>query len=577
MTKKILVASLGFLINFTSFGLEKKDEGKSLESKIHVDKNKNVYLNYKAPLYLRLSTSPNDSSPTVLWFNEGSKDRSKPPLSMNFKNPGMHKIAHFHLGKTVDPSTTFRLYLDSKGPKLNFKYNKVPRYFNGKDLYMGEPVELTLMPKDGLSGVKKTFISINERAFQEYNGPFTFNKEKKYDLVAYSIDNVGNRSHDKNINFIVDLTPPETSYMVDGLRVKNVFSKNVTIGLQSQDASSKVKKLYFNFDSPEYEARGVYKSSRLSMKKLPDGPYTLSYYAVDNVENKEETKEVEFYLDRTPPEFDAEIVGDQHVRGDKIFVSQRSKVNINAKDDQVAVKKIIWKYKKGRFKTFGGSFSLPKVLGKHEVVYKAVDELNNWTRTKRISLILDLLPPFVEQKFEGPYIPVFEKIFISKRTRINFEARDIGSGVQEIRYKINDSNEKVFKSPFKLTNEGVYNFTFFSIDNVNNPQTPNMSKVVVDNTPPEIYHHFSNTGLGKKETEDKKLTVYFPGSRLFLAASDKKSGTRTILYKMGGVQKKYKGPLELWKKGQYTIKVFAKDRVGNLSSKEFSFIIGNKI
>ena len=46
---------------------------------------------------------------------------------------------------------------------------------------------------------------------------------------------------------------------------------------------------------------------------------------------------------------------------------------------------------------------------------------------------------------------------------------------------------------------------------------------------------------------------------------------------MGGVQKKYKGPLELWKKGQYTIKVFAKDRVGNLSSKEFSFIIGNKI
>ncbi len=577
MGKKSLLVSLSFLVSLSIFGLEKIDDGKSLETKIHVDKNKNVYLNYKAPLYLKLSTSPDDDSPTVLWFNEGSKDRSKPPVPMNFKNPGMHKIAHFHLGKTVDPSTTFRLYLDSKGPKLNYKYNKVPRYFNGKDLYMGEPVELTLMSKDGLSGVKKTFISINDRPFQPYNGPFTFNKEKKYDLVAYSMDNVGNRSHDKNINFIVDLTPPETSYMIKGLRIKNVFSKNVTIGLQSQDASSKVKKLYFDFSSPDYERSGVYRSSRLSMKKLPDGPYTLSYYAIDNVENKEETKKVEFYLDRTPPAFDADIIGDQHVRGERIYVSQRSKVNITARDEQVAVKKIIWKYKNGKYRNFGGSFSLPKVLGKHEITYKAVDELNNWSGSKKIKLILDLLPPFVEQKFEGPYIPVFEKVFISKSTKINFDARDIGSGVQEIRYKINDSNERVFKSSFNLTNEGVYNFTYFSIDNVNNSQTPNSSKVVVDNTPPEIFHHFSNTGLGKRASEDKNLTVYFPGSRLFLAASDKKSGTRTISYKLGGVLKKYKGPLELWKKGQYTIKIFAKDRVGNLSTKEFSFIIGNKI
>ena len=60
-----------------------------------------------------------------------------------------------------------------------------------------------------------------------------------------------------------------------------------------------------------------------------------SYYAVDNVENKEETKKVDFYLDRKPPSFEASIIGDQHVKGEKIFVSQRSKVNLTANDEQV--------------------------------------------------------------------------------------------------------------------------------------------------------------------------------------------------------------------------------------------------
>ena len=149
--------------------------------------------------------------------------------------------------------------------------------------------------------------------------------------------------------------------------------------------------------------------------------------------------------------------------------------------------------------------------------------------------------------------------------------------MKEIRYKINDDTEKVYDSSFKLEKEGVYNFTYHSIDNVNNKQTMNKSKIVVDNTPPEIFHHFSNTGLGKVKKGDNDLTVYFPGSRLFLAASDKKSGTKSISYKLRGSLKAYKGPLELWRKGLYEVDVISKDRVGNSSMKSFSFIIGNKI
>ena len=111
--------------------------------------------------------------------------------------------------------------------------------------------------------------------------------------------------------------------MIQGLRVKNVFSKNVTIGLKSLDTSSKVKKLFFNFNSPNFKGSGFYKTSKLSMKKLPDGAYTLSYYAIDNVNNREETKKIDFYLDRNPPSFDANIIGDQHLKGKKNSMSVR--------------------------------------------------------------------------------------------------------------------------------------------------------------------------------------------------------------------------------------------------------------
>ena len=192
---------------------------------------------------------------------------------------------------------------------------------------MGEPVTLTLKVRDKLSGVKKTFISINESPYQEYLKPLSFDKEKSYDLTTYSIDNVGNRSHDKNINFIVDLTAPETSYFIQGLRVKDTFSKNVTIGLKSTDEVSKVKSVFYEIKSENYNRKGFYRSNHLSFKKLPDGAYKIFYYGLDHVLNKEEPKKIEFYLDKTPPSFDASIEGDQF-QSKKLYVSHLSLIHI---------------------------------------------------------------------------------------------------------------------------------------------------------------------------------------------------------------------------------------------------------
>ena len=558
------------------YAVEKNDESSILQNKIYVDKNKNVYVNQKAPLYFRLSTTPNGGGESVILYNVGSKDRKNDPKPMRFKGAGVHNLSHFHSNKKGDPTQNFRLVIDSKGPSMTYNYKGAPQYHDGKSLYMGEPVTLSLKARDFLSGVNKTFISVNDKKFESYTKPLLFNKEQNYDLITYSMDNVGNRSHDTNINFILDLTPPQSAYLTQGLRIKNVFSRNVKIALKSKDIGSKVKTIFFGFSSKKFNKKGLYGSEPLSLEKMPDGPYKFFYYGLDNVKNKEDRKAMEFYLDKTPPTFSAKVIGDQF-KNKVLYVSQRSKINLTAKDAQVPVKKIIWKFKYGVYKKYEKDFLLPKVLGAHEITYTAIDQLNNWGQSKKLNVILDLLPPVITQTFSGPHISVFEKIFISKKTKVIFNAKDNGSGVKSILYKINNGEHETYTSPLSLKEEGVYQFTFHSIDNVNNEQTPNNSKIVVDNTPPEIFHHFSNTGLGKMKKGNKELVVYFPGSRLFLAASDKKSGTSSISYKINGVLKAHKGPLQLWNKGNYTVEIFAKDRVGNYSKKSISFIIGNKI
>ena len=110
-------------------------------------------------------------------------------------------------------------------------------------------------------------------------------------------------------------------------------------------------------------------------------------------------------------------------------------------------------------------------------------------------------------------------------------------------------------------------------DKVENEMIPNKSIIVVDATPPKIFYHFSNTGIGKKNIDDKEVTVLIPGSRLYLGSSDSLSGTKSIYYKLYGKAKRYNLPLQFWDVGKYDLEIVSYDHVGNVSRNYISFII----
>ena len=116
---------------------------------------------------------------------------------------------------------------------------------------------------------------------------------------------------------------------------------------------------------------------------------------------------------------------------------------------------------------------------------------------------------------------------------------------------VNDGDTTTYEESFSLLSEGYKRIEFFSIDNVNNIESPKSGSAYVDNSPPEI---FINFGLEQIGTESG-LAVYPNYVRMFWGATDDKTGTKEILYSINGSDyKAYSSPktIDLSERGAFS-------------------------
>ncbi len=545
------------------------------EKTIHIDKYKRIYLKGGANFFLRISNSSDDDANSIPLFNlDGKKE------SIKLLNQGAHLIGHQHKRKgKLNRKNNFKVILDKTPPQVSWIFTKSPKFRGVGGTFFGEPFKINLKARDALSGVRGIHFKINDSEEQKFVKPIIVKDENYYELKFYSVDNVSNKSKYQKISFKLDLTPPSSSYKIRGLRKENILSKKALFSFQGKDVLSGLKNIIYVFQNNTglFRKRGLFRGKNISISSFPGGDYTLRFYGIDNVENREKEKKIEFHLDKKPPKFKASIIGDQFKFNGKIFVSGRSKVNIKSSDNKVDVKKVIWKFKKSKAIIFKEPFSLPPNRGVQDIFYNATDSLGNWGKMKKLSVILDLLPPVMEFKVIGKKISIFEKSFISPKSQIVLKAFDSGSGIREIIYRADRGNEKGpekgYKRPFHLKEEGTYNLHYFARDRVGNTMIKQKSTFVVDSSPPEINYHFSNTKIGEREVKGRMFPVLLPGSRVYLGSSDSLSGTKSIFYKVGGIAKRYKEPLQYWRQGKHELEIVCYDHVGNDSRMTISFII----
>ncbi|MGB0978730.1 MAG: OmpL47-type beta-barrel domain-containing protein, partial [Croceimicrobium sp.] len=548
-----------------------------------------TYVQKGLPLYLKFSTSPTGEN-----YDLKSKATEKYADPMYLDTEGVNWIRSKwavdpETGKPVVPQreVLMEIYCDGMAPRTSISLKNAPRYYSSGVTYYGKGLSMVLSPSDGVafdgrgvssqgvSGVQSTTYSVNG-SDATYNGPVAMDKEGQQKVTYQSLDFVGNQESSKNKEFVVDLTAPSTSLSKSGDQSGDIFSARSKFSLSPTDALSGVDYTSYNFDN------GTKKYGRnVSLASLSDGEHTITWFSEDQVDNREGDKSYTFYLDRTAPVSSIAIQGDL-CESKYDYISERSKFNLTSTDNKAGVQSTEYSIDGGAYSNFSSSLNLPNKNGLVTVRYRATDKVNNRSAVKSKVYYLDNVDPTTSISYGAPQFFKQGELFITSNTPVTLRARDNASGVVNTNYEIDNGGDKVYSSSFTVPNEGPHTLKFESTDCVKNQEAEKSSKVHVDNTGPEIYHHFSIEPVGTKSEGGKTINIYPNYTRLYLGATDEKVGTDVIEYSINGESfRPYSDPRSLdiseldkfTSEKVYTVQVRAVDKLGNKSEATFQFAI----
>lgn len=588
--KKVLLilGFIGILLNFTrvSLGQQQLEHKK----KWFIDKDGRFYTNKHLPVYFRISHSPDEKAPSHLLKSESMPQYTNP---MYLDIEGYNTLRSPSAVDTVTKQTVipkmdvrFEIYADGKPPVSSSIFTEATKYINSDGVvYYGKGLVVNLSSNDAVSGVESIYYSINGAPYQLYSNQISVANESEYELKYYGVDNVGNAEKPQIKKFIVDTSSPITTQTVNGEIINDIISPNASVILTCEDNLSGVKKIMYHFDNEEPR---IY-TRPISLNHLKDGQQKLTYYAIDNVNNfeNEETNKHEktkgervvynFYLDKSVPFTSASIIGDQH-SGKHVYISERSKIKLESTDNKGGVNRINYGINEAAsINVYKEPFSIPNKKALYYVNFTATDNVKNVTQNNVFPVYMDNELPQSKLSIGLPKFSNRDSIFITKNSKINIYSVDLDSKVKTIEYAIDDGPFKNYEE-FTVQEEGFHKIKYRATDNVNNQEIVKTQEVVVDNNSPEIFAVFSVNEIGKDTKEGKVYAVYPTYTRIFMAATDRYSGTEELWYSInGGHLRNYLKEVNisetnmLTKEGFYTIKIIAKDKLQNTSEKTIQF------
>jgi hypothetical protein len=177
-----------------------------------------------------------------------------------------------------------------------------PKYDTLNQTYVTKNTQFELTANDFGSGVNETAYRLTnltptpsyDTGWIFYNAPFTLTSlsDGAYNLAYNSTDNAGNVESTNTAAIVVDNTPSSTSLAFGSPQYQTSKSTFIThytpITLLANDGSgSGVATSFIRIWNGTYSSGWQTYSTPFSLASIADGNYTVSYFSVDNVGNKE--------------------------------------------------------------------------------------------------------------------------------------------------------------------------------------------------------------------------------------------------------------------------------------------------
>jgi hypothetical protein len=172
-----------------------------------------------------------------------------------------------------------------------------PNWTRGAALYISPLARIALASTDNGSGVGTTEYSVDSSDFIPYTAPFSIDRSGPHTLRYRSSDRLGNREIARSLALAVDTLAPTTS----GFYLDDRENGTALVTLSSTDSGSGVAKVYYRVlreaSVVQNWTLGTLASVAEPADHGADGNYTVEFYGVDNVGNREATRSVKFTVD----------------------------------------------------------------------------------------------------------------------------------------------------------------------------------------------------------------------------------------------------------------------------------------
>ena len=389
-----------------------------------------------------------------------------------------------------------------------------------------------------------------------------------------------------NDKVALEIKIKELSEKVDDKEI--ILGLKTHYGFYTDDKISGVKKMEYVIDG------GAVKSytKPINFNFLNEGNHKISFYATDNVKNQETPKSLAFFLDKSPPNVTISY-DNSHTSNDTVYVSGLTDFQLDAFDNKAGVNAVYYKINNADYIVHDDEpFQLDSYDGPTSLKYYGVDNVENSSKDNEGldlgNLFVDRKAPMIQKIITGPHLTLRDTTFVSPKTKIGVVASDgDGSGVKEIKYLVDDTNDildvedikkmKVYDDVSRVgtqdLDEGNHAFTFYAIDKVANQGSLRIP-FFSDNNGPEIKWDFGVKKIGSRMSSNgTSISIYPKTVVVFLYATDDYVGYKEMFYKInGGKEIPYSKSLKSFEKGKdYKIEIRALDNLGNESTNTFSF------
>jgi len=318
-------------------------------------------------------------------FDSGSDRGYSPNIKMAGLKDGEHTLYYYPTDNVKNEAAkkSVQFYLDLIPPVTDIAVNGDQH--KGNYLYVSPRTKISLSATDNKAGVKNIYYRIDGKERYTYSNQFNIPNVLGVHTIKYDAnDNVENLASNKYLTVFMDNRAPETGIIYGRPQFFDrdtlFITSKTPVKLRFRDGESGVQKTTYNVDNS-----GDKPYSEFTV--AGEGYHTISFKSTDNVNNEEQAKTSNVFVDNTPPEifinFSIEPIGQ---KGGKNIYPNYVRMYIGATDKHTGTEALLYSVDGSPL----SQYSSPQTLDasevskfrkkkKYEVRVVAKDKLGNET------------------------------------------------------------------------------------------------------------------------------------------------------------------------------------------------------